>query len=200
MASTATPQLVLVDLDEDLTTAWRTEFDEWADDVEIHTARIDSVLAEVDAVVSAGNSYGEMNGGVDLAITRALPQAQHRVWQHLGEQHFGYQPVGTAAIVPTGETSCRWLIYAPTMRVPMPLTNGRDIAIHDALWATLVAITRHNRRVAVEDRISSLACPGFGTGYGKVPPARAAALMSAAYRCWRAGPASPRTRETLLTG
>ena len=184
MTSTATPRLVLIDLDEELTRAWRTEFDEWAGDVEIRTAPIDSALAEVDAVVSAGNSYGEMNGGVDLAVAKALPQAQHRVWQQLEEQHFGYQPVGTAAIVPTGEPGCRWLIYAPTMRVPMPLTNGRDIAIHDALWATLVAITRHNRRVAAEDRISSLACPGFGTGYGKVPPARANWISQRRWRCY----------------
>ncbi len=193
------PRLVLVDLDPALTAAWSAAFADWAGEVEVRTASVMSALAQIDAVVSPGNSYGDLNGGVDLAIARALPQVQRRVWQQIAEQHSGYLPVGAAEIVPTGDRDCRWLIYAPTMRVPMPLTGGLDVAVHDAFWAALTAIARHNRQAAPEDQISSLACPGFGTGYGKVPPARAAALMGAAYRCWHDGDPTPAAREALLT-
>ncbi|TDD29770.1 phage tail protein [Kribbella turkmenica] len=133
--------------------------------MKVSTAPIDSVLGEVDAVITAGNSYGEMSGGVDRAVAAALPGVQRAVWAHMAERHLGYQPVGTADVVPTGYDKCRWLVYAPTMRVPRPLTHGRDIAVHDAFWAELVAISRHNAN-SEADRISAVACPGFGTGYG----------------------------------
>lgn len=198
MDSAATPLVVLLGLDEALAAAWRTEFGEWAGEVEVRSAPVETVLGEVDAVVAAGNSYGEMSGGVDLALARALPEVQRRVWRRIDERHFGYQPVGTAEIVPTGRPGCRWLVYAPTMRVPMPLEGGLEIAVHDAFWAALTAIGRHNARSGAEERIGSFACPGLGTGTGRVPPTRAAALMAAAYRCWRTGPVSPALREQLL--
>lgn len=199
MGSTATPRVVLVSLDEALTRAWRTEFDEWAGGIDIRTASIESVLHEVDAVISAGNSYGEMSGGVDLALAKALPHVQQRVWQRITERHLGYQPVGTAEIVPTGEPGCRWLIYAPTMRIPMPLSSGHEIAVHDAFWSALLAVNHHNAQANAGDRITSFACPGLGTGTGRVPPAQAAALMGAAYWCWRTSPAAPLAREELLS-
>lgn len=194
------PRLVLVDTNPSMTGAWGEEFAPWPDEIDVVTGPIERIVPRVDGVITAGNCYGEMNGGVDLALARALPGVQRRVWQCQAERHLGYQPVGTAEVVATGDPHCRWLVYAPTMRVPMPLTGGLEIAVHDALWAALVAITRHNDRVGAAERIRVVACTGFGSGYGSVPPSRSAQLMAAAYECWRAsGRISNAQREDMLS-
>ncbi|WP_350277625.1 macro domain-containing protein [Kribbella sp. HUAS MG21] len=186
-------QLVLVDLDVDLVSAWRdvfaAEIDGGAVDVR-HGSLLD-VLPEVDAVLTAGNSYGQMDGGVDRALAEYWPDVQRSVWAAVADEFHGYQPVGTASVVPTGDDPCRWLVYAPTMRVPMPLAGGLETAVHDAFWAALLAVGRHP--------IDRVAAPGFGTGYGRVHPARAARLMAAGYTMWQL-PASTRIshREELL--
>lgn len=144
-----------------------------------------TVLTEADAVISPGNSYGQMDGGVDRVLCEAFPLAQRQVWAMVGDRHHGYQAVGTAEVVPTGDERCRWLVYAPTMRVPMPLDHGRDIAVHDAFWAALRAVIAHDRAAREADAINTVVAPGFGTGYGRVPAARAAQLMAAAYHFMR---------------
>ncbi|MEV5967317.1 macro domain-containing protein [Kribbella sp. NPDC051952] len=177
------PQLLLVDLDADLVSAWRDAFAAQIDEgaVEVHQGSLLDVLPAVDAVLTAGNSYGQMDGGVDRALAGYWPDVQRSVWAAVADEHHGYLPVGAASVVPTGGEPCRWLVYAPTMRVPMPLSGEMDIAVHNAFWAGLLAIDRH----PAANTITRVAAPGFGTGYGRVPPARAAQLMSAAHTMWR---------------
>jgi O-acetyl-ADP-ribose deacetylase (regulator of RNase III) len=184
-------RLVLVGKDEALLDCWRQSFAPWSDHVEIVGGSIVDVLDRVDAVIAPGNSYGRMGGGVDLVLRERLPGVEDAVRRRIAERHHGYQPVGTAEVVPTGDPRCAWLVHAPTMRVPMPLDRGRDIAVHDALWAALHAVDAHG------PSIRALASPGLGTGHGQVPPDRAAALMAAAYSWWRRpepAPASERER------
>ncbi|WP_405059920.1 macro domain-containing protein [Kribbella sp. NBC_01505] len=172
------PRLLLVDLDAELVSAWEEAFaaEIYAGQVEVRQGSLLDVLPEVDAVVTAGNSYGQMDGGVDRVIAEHWPAIQRAVWAAVADEHHGYLPVGAASVVPTGDDRCRWLVYAPTMRVPMPLSGGLDIAVHDAFWAALVAIGRCPAK--------RIAAPGFGTGYGRVPAERAAQLMAAAYEMW----------------
>jgi O-acetyl-ADP-ribose deacetylase (regulator of RNase III) len=188
------PHLLLVDLDADLVTAWRAVFAAQIDEgvVDVRRGSLLDVLPDVDAVLTAGNSYGQMDGGVDRALAGYWPDVQRSVWAAIADAYHGYQPVGTANMVATGDAPCRWLVYAPTMRVPMPLSGGMDIAVHDAFWAALLAVSR-------DATIGSIAAPGFGTGYGRVPPVRAAQLMAAAYSM-RSLPATTRIshREALL--
>ncbi|TCC50873.1 hypothetical protein E0H75_11980 [Kribbella capetownensis] len=191
------PHLLLVDLDADLVSAWRDVFATQIDEgvVEVRQGSLLNVLPEVDAVLTAGNSYGQMDGGVDRALAGHWPDVQRSVWAAVADEDHGYQPVGSASVVPTDGEPCRWLVYAPTMRVPMPLLDGMDIAVHDAFWAALVTLSRH----PAASMVKRLAAPGFGTGYGRVLPGRAAQLMAAAYTMWRL-PAATRIsqREELL--
>jgi O-acetyl-ADP-ribose deacetylase (regulator of RNase III) len=191
------PQLLLVDLDSELVAAWREAFaGEIAEGtVDVRHGSLLDALPEVDAVLTAGNSYGQMDGGVDRAVAGYWPGVQRSVWAALADEHHGYLPVGSASVVPTGGDPCRWLVYAPTMRVPMPLTGGLDIAVHDAFWAALLTIDRHRTM----HPITKFAAPGFGTGYGRVFPERAAQLMAAAHTMWRLPPTTPISqREELL--
>ncbi|GAA1551710.1 hypothetical protein GCM10009789_01830 [Kribbella sancticallisti] len=189
------PYLLLVNLDADLISAWRRVFaGEIAEGaIEVRQGSLLDVLPEVDAVLTAGNSYGQMDGGVDRALAGHWPGVQRSVWAAVADEYHGYQPVGTASVVPTGDEHCQWLVYAPTMRVPMALSGGLDIAVHDAFWAALLAVGRHPAN------LTRVASPGFGTGYGRVSPARAAQLMAAAYTMWGL-PATTRIsqREELL--
>lgn len=193
----AVPHLLLVDLDAALVDAWREAFADQINDgsVEVRKGSLLDVLPEVDAVLTAGNSYGQMDGGVDRALANHWPEVQRAVWAAIADDHHGYLPVGSATVVPTGDESCRWLIYAPTMRVPMPLAGGLDMAVHDAFWAALVAIAHHPEA----NTITRLAAPGFGTGYGRVPSHRAAQLMATAHTMHHLPPTTQIShRESLL--
>lgn len=195
--------VVLVGTDDALLDAWRHAFGAHPDEVEVEIVRgsILDVLDRVDAVVTPGNSYGEMGGGVDLVLRERLPGVEEGVRRRIAARHHGYQPVGTAEVVATGDPRCAWLVHAPTMRVPMPLDHGREVAVHDAFWAALLAVEAHNASQETGRRIRSVAAPGLGTGHGRVPAQRAAELMAAAYRCWRdPGLVPAAERERLLSG
>jgi O-acetyl-ADP-ribose deacetylase (regulator of RNase III) len=193
------PTLVLVGPHPALAAAWEAAFEPFADRVKTHLGVFQDLLGTFDALLTPGNSYGQMDGGFDGVVSRHFAPVQRAVWDAIGERHRGFLPVGSADVVPTGDDRCPWLVYAPTMRTPMRLGGDRDVAIHDAMWAGLIAVSRHNERVAPEHRIATLACPGLGTGVGLVPPERAAQLMAAAYEMWRAGPdASILRREQLI--
>ena len=192
--------LLLVDLDAALVGAWEEEFAAWPSAVRTAVAGLETVTG-VDALMTAGNSYGQMDGGVDRIVATHFPGVQRSVWAAIADQSRGYLPVGSAVVVATGSKVIPWLVYAPTMRVPRPLTGDLETAVHDAFWAALVAVDRHNRSAGAGGRISSVASPGFGTGFGQVPPRRAAQLMATAFRFWRTGAtASIFQRESELEG
>lgn len=181
-------RVLLLDPVAELLDAWRVEFAASADMVEVHHGGFQERLGEFDALLSPGNSYGQMDGGIDGIIAATFPKVQRAVWRRIAERHHGYQPVGTAEVIPTEDDRCGWLVYAPTMRIPMALDGGRDVSVHDALWAGLIATERHNREHEVGHKIRTLACPGLGTGIGRVRPSRAAQLMATAYELWRTTP------------
>lgn len=141
-------------------------------------------LDTFDAMVSAGNSFGLMDGGVDAAIIRYFgPDLMRRVQHRILEDYRGEQPVGTAFVTGTGDPLHPYLVHAPTMRVPMTIAHTDNV--YCAMRAMLLAAHHHNRRAADDPTltpIDHLACPGLGTGTGQVPPAEAAYQMALAYR------------------
>jgi O-acetyl-ADP-ribose deacetylase (regulator of RNase III) len=136
-------------------------------------------LPEFDCMVSAANSFGIMDGGVDLAIAQFFgPGLMQRVQRHILEEYLGEQPVGTSFIVETGHADHPYVAHTPTMRVPMPI--ARTDNVYRAMWAMLLAVHRHNRASARP--IGTVACPGLGTATGVVPFPEAARQMALAYR------------------
>ena len=92
-------KLILIDPKEALCEAWRTSFAIYPE-VEIINGRFEQVEA-YDCMVSAANSFGLMDGGVDLAITNYFGGSlQSRVQQVILEHYNGEQPVGTSFITP----------------------------------------------------------------------------------------------------
>jgi O-acetyl-ADP-ribose deacetylase (regulator of RNase III) len=126
-------------------------------------------------MVSPANSFGIMDGGLDLAIRDQLGLAvQQRAQRVICERHHGELPIGSAEIVETGDPRWPLLVIAPTMRVPERV--GATLNAYLAFRAALLACKRHAAP------IDSLVCCGLGTGIGGMEPDRCAVQMRLALR------------------
>ncbi|EIO3442315.1 macro domain-containing protein [Salmonella enterica] len=149
------------------------------DNVEIIPGPFETI-PEFDCMVSAANSFGLMDGGVDAAITTYFgTQLQRRVQKYIIQEYLGEQPVGTAFITETGDGEHPWLVHAPTMRVPL-IIDGTD-AVYNATRAALLAIFQHNKSAAEYKKIKSVVFPAMGAGCGQVPPESVARQMKLAW-------------------
>jgi O-acetyl-ADP-ribose deacetylase (regulator of RNase III) len=138
-------------------------------------------LPVYDCLVSPANSFGMMDGGMDADITKFFGTAlMDRVQEKILDDYLGEQSVGTSFVIETGHPTYPFLAHTPTMRVPRQI-KGTDIP-YIAMWAMLLAVRQHNRSNNCQDRkITSIACPGLGTGIGGMPAAEAARQMALAY-------------------
>ena len=167
-ASDASVRIVLVDRHAALTRAWREAFAD-QDDVEIHDD--DFFLHPADAMVSPANSFGIMDGGLDLAIRNTLGfEVQRRLQRAIVERHHGELPVGGAEIIPTDHQRWPFLVAAPTMRIPESVAS--TVNAYLAFRAVLLAVARWDG-----PPIRSIVCPGLGTGIGGMDPHRCAVQM-----------------------
>ena len=161
--------LKLCDLRDDCIAAVSNRF---AGVESVTTEKKDITKLRVEAWATAGNSFGDMGGGVDRAIDKFFScRAQSAVQDAIRTSFFGELPVGSAVLV-RPEPQKPALIYAPTMRVPGNVQG--TINAYLAMRAILIA--------AIKERIGSLACPTLGTGVGGIPPGDAADQMFQAYR------------------
>jgi O-acetyl-ADP-ribose deacetylase (regulator of RNase III) len=121
-----------------------------------------------------------MDGGLDRAIRDQLGfLVERKVQELIDEKYHGELPVGCAEVVATGHPRWRYLIVAPTMRVPEPIPF--TINAYLAFRASLVAVQNHNRGLGRRE-IDSLVCCGLGTGIGQVGANKCAMQMRAAYQ------------------
>jgi len=166
----------LRDINTALVTAWELAFA--ADAPNVIVTQGDILEHAADAVVSPANSFGYMDGGVDLVYSMFFGwELEARLKALLSERHFGELPVGQAVILPTEHAFIPYLISAPTMRVPENISGTANVYL--AFRAALIAVLAHN--ATAEKPIESLLVPGLGTGIGRVTPERAASQMKLAY-------------------
>lgn len=137
-------------------------------------------LPAFDCMVSAANSFGIMDGGVDLAIINYFGMdLQYRVQERIIHGFKGEQPVGTSFIVPTQNPRHPYVAHTPTMRYPLRITRTDNV--YNAMFAMLRAVEQHNVSSG-KQKIEIVACPGLGTATGGVAPMEAARQMELAYR------------------
>lgn len=162
----------LVDRNAPMARAWRQAFED-AEHVEVVEG--DYFLRPAAAMVSPANSFGIMDGGLDLAIRDALGfQVQRRVQRAIIDRHHGELPIGAAEIVETGDERWPHLVVAPTMRIPESVAQTLNAYL--AFRAALLACRQH------ATPIGSLVCCGLGTGIGGMDPHRCAVQMRMALR------------------
>jgi O-acetyl-ADP-ribose deacetylase (regulator of RNase III) len=163
-------EIHLCTLDPAMTQAWSKHFGS-APGVSIHEG--DIVAKKADAILSPANSFGFMDGGIDLAYSHFFGwDLQDRLQETLSRDYGGELPVGSAVIIPTDHETISYLVSAPTMRVPGNVAN--TVNVYLAFRAALLA-------VKASPQIQSLLSPALGTGVGGMPIERAARQMYAAY-------------------
>jgi O-acetyl-ADP-ribose deacetylase (regulator of RNase III) len=157
-------------IDKPLAEAWRTEFrlKPLPGTYEVEIIEGDILEDSHEAVVSPANSFGYMDGGIDLLYTEFFGrELQKRLQDVIMHSYGGELMVGHAVTIPTDNLQIPWLISAPTMRTPQDL-NGTV----GAYLASKVAV-----RTAIVKGFGSIAFPGMGTGVGALPPNVAAVQM-----------------------
>lgn len=165
------PDIILRDRNPAMTAAWEAEFR----GVPNVTIELDDIFAPIKwnrvALVSPANSFGFLNGGIDLVYSRRFgPELQNRLQNVLPH---GELPVGQAICLYVADLDkeISYFISAPTMRVPMDVTG--TVNAYLAFRAALIS--------AVENNIRTLLCPGLCTAIGRMPHEKAARQMREAY-------------------
>jgi O-acetyl-ADP-ribose deacetylase (regulator of RNase III) len=168
------PALALRTLDEGMAAAWEAHFQL----PEVTIAVGDILETNVDAILSPANSFGFMDGGIDLLYSRFFGwELQDALQERIASEYDGELPVGQAILLPTGHKAIGFLVSAPTMRVPAVIDG--TVNVYLAFRAALLAVQRHN--TGRGPKIRSLASPALGAGIGGMPFARVARQMFAAY-------------------
>lgn len=186
-------QLLLRDRQVGVVAAWAKAFEGVAG---VRCTVGDIFGDDADAVVSPANSFGFMDGGIDLAYSERFGWGlQARLQRHISEHHLGELPVGQAVIVETLDDRIPFLVSAPTMRVPMDVSATPNAYL--ALRAALIAVRSHNETSS--RRISRLLCPGLASAIGAMPFERVARQMRLAWDVVMAGkPWPPATGGAVL--
>src|SRR5580700_10588103 len=134
------PSVFLHTLDCNMAAAWRNSFTAVPGVIIVEG---DILEGRCDAVVSPANSFGFMDGGIDLAYRCHFGvDLQSRVQAKIRNAFFGELHVGQATVVPTGHDAVRYLVVAPTMRVPDRI--GDTVNVYLAFRAALLAVLAHN--------------------------------------------------------
>lgn len=163
-------EIHLCALDPAMARAWASQFGSQPN-VRIHEG--DILAKRADAILSPANSFGYMDGGIDLAYSHFFGwDLQDRLQETLRRQHAGELLVGNAAVIPTHHSDIPYLVSAPTMRVPGDISD--TVNVYHAFRAALLA-------AKATKEIQSLLSPALGTGVGSMPIERAARQMYAAY-------------------
>jgi O-acetyl-ADP-ribose deacetylase (regulator of RNase III) len=165
----------LRDINAGIVEAWEQAFGDVPD---VQVSHGDIFAQQADGIVSPANSFGFMDGGIDLLYSRYFGwELETRLRGLLSEKHYGELPVGQAVVLATNHDKIPFLVSAPTMRVPMRI--GGTANVYLAFRAALIAVTAHNSEA--DTPIRSLLVPGMGTGVGDVAPGQAARQMRLAY-------------------
>lgn len=175
-------KIILAAVESDLAEAWERHCGDLPQ-VSVHRGSILDLA--VDAVVSPANSFGFMDGGIDRRYSEHFGWGvQDRLQELIRSRHHGELLIGAAEIVDTGHPRIPFVIAAPTMRVPMVLSDGVNPYL--AARAVLLLV-RHGvipsgvlAGEQVSSAVTSIAFPGLGTGVGRVSPEVCARQVRAA--------------------
>lgn len=129
---------------------------------EVQVVGVQGPLQDIpfDFIVAPGNSFGIMSGGFDKGIVDAFgDDLEVQVRRRIQLDHYGELNVGDA--VTARMTMGRWLIYAPTMRVPTKLPEGSDVP-----YLAARAAIRQAKLLTGGDDDFTIAFPHLGTGTG----------------------------------
>lgn len=128
--------------------------------LKIHYGNIFNFKA--DALVTAGNSFGMMDGGIDGAVAYFFEDIENQVQQKIMSEWYGELPIGVSLLFPTpSNTHFQYLCYSPTMRVPKEVQNTTNAYL--AMRGALVECSK-------QPNIKNIAVPLLCRGVGNMDP------------------------------
>ena len=164
-------KFILADHNQQLVDAWRAEFEQY-DNFEFFCGDIFETKA--DYLASPANSFGFMNGGIELAYSNKMGWHIQREFQNkIITDYDGEILIGQSCVLKTDYEQFPNIILAPTMRVPMYLDGTPNVYL--CAKAIFLAMKRCG------DENASCLIPGLGTGTGYVPYKVCAQKMRMAY-------------------
>ncbi len=162
------PKIIFCGLDHALCRAWENAIVSTPLPIAWDVRHQDIVTLECTAAVSPANSFGFMDGGVDLAYSRHFGwHVQQRLQKAIQTMEFSELLVGQALAVETDYGQIPWLIAAPTMRVPGQILDSTAVFL----------AARAAMKCAIDHEMDTMAFPGMGTGTGGVRYEVAAKMM-----------------------
>lgn len=170
----------LCDTNEQIVNEWKQYFDDQPNFKFYHSDIFKVPIPENDisAIISPANSFGDLQGGIDLAYyTKFGYELEGKLQKVIREHKFGELVVGDALIIDIPRKENMYLISAPTMRVPMGIKGTANAYL--AFRAALIELIKFNS--ANKKAITHVLCPGLGTGIGKMSPEVCAKQMYHAY-------------------
>jgi O-acetyl-ADP-ribose deacetylase (regulator of RNase III) len=166
---------ILRDLNPTIVSAWQTVFAEYSN-VDVAAGNI--LETPADAIISPANSFGYMDGGIDLAYSLFFGwELQHRLQEIIRTEHHGELLIGNAILLETQTPHIPFLLSCPTMRIPEDVSTTMNAFL--AFRAALIKVKQHN--ATAENPIKTLLCPGLGTLTGRISPQNCAMQMMYAY-------------------
>jgi O-acetyl-ADP-ribose deacetylase (regulator of RNase III) len=135
------------------------------------------------AFVSPANSFGVMDGGIDLILSRDMfPDCEQRIRKMI--RCLGGQPmlrVGSAIWLPVETTTA--LIVAPTMIIPHDVADTQN-----AYWAFIaILMTMARIEKMSSGTVQTLVCTSLCCGVGRMDPEQSAIQMRRAWDDFHAG-------------
>lgn len=138
---------------------------------------------DTDCIVVPGNSFGIMDGTLDLDIATRYEGVEKRVRDAIATSWHGELPVGASVVVPIPPVNgvrerghAKYLCYSPTMRMPtlVPKTLNAYLACRGALVAC-----------SAYPDIETVVVPMLCVGVGKMEASRAAHQIRCAWDSFR---------------
>jgi O-acetyl-ADP-ribose deacetylase (regulator of RNase III) len=165
-------QIKLVYIEEELGNAWINDF---AGCTNVTILNGNLLETECDAIVSPANSFGFMDGGLDLHISEKFGwHLQDELQAKIASLDEKELLIGKSITLATGNEKIPYLISAPTMRVPMSFNIATSVNAYLAMKAILIACKNN-------ETIKTVAIPGLATGCGRMPFHIASNQMFLAY-------------------
>lgn len=115
-----------------------------------------------DCLITAGNSYGMMDGGIDGTVNCFFDMIEERVQDKIMRKWYGELPVGCSLVFDTSSNNkFKYLCYSPTMRIPGNVV--KSINAYHAMRGALIECSKYKD-------IKSISVPLLCRGVGCMQP------------------------------
>lgn len=124
---------------------------------------------QFDCIVSSGNSYGLMDGGLDGAINRYIDDIDNfnnYIQSKLIKKVGGYNQEGNCVLIQLPSKKCNYLAHCSTMHIPTIITDLK--IIYNCYWNLIAKIYKYNNPCINRIKIKNVVCCPLGTGVGNV--------------------------------